>query len=166
VTVATGVLLLAAAFSETLGRILPLVARRHQVSGMALIRLLTAGTLVQASVFVAWPAVAWTLAALTRPGPVGQSVSASIPAWTAGSIAPLLFCAVLAFPLLGHALHALVLLLAGLALVERLCAGGIAWWPAAGCVGVAGVGLALVLAGVRRVVATRGVTPPAHGVRR
>lgn len=164
-TVPTGVLLLVAGFSEALGRILPLVARRRQVSGTALIRLLTAGTLVQASVFFAWPVVAWTFAALTRPGPVGQSVSPSAPAWTAGSVAPLLFCAVLAFPLLGHALHALVLLFAGLALVERLGAGGIAWWPAAGCVAVAGVGLALVLGGVRRVVATWGVTPPVDGVR-
>ena len=65
----------------------------------------------------------------------------------------------LAFPLLGPALHVVVLVLAGLALTDHLAAIGPGWWPAAASVAVAGVVLALVLSGIRRVVGAWGAVP-------
>jgi hypothetical protein len=154
---AAGVLVVLAGLSETVGRIVPLVARRHHATRATVIRLLAGGTVIQALLFAAWPLLAWTLAGLIHLGPVGGSLAA--PGWTAGSAAPLLFCAVFAFPLLGPALHVVVLALAGLALSEQLAAGGSDWWPAVGCVAAAAVLLALVLGGIRRAVGSWGAVP-------
>ncbi len=153
-TVAAGVLLVLAGLSETLGRILPLVARRHRASRASLVRLLIAGTVIQALVFATWPLLAWTLAGLVPAGGPG-----AVPAWTAGSVVPLLFCAVLAFPLLGPALHLGVLVLAGVALTGQLAASGTGWWAAAGSVAVAGGVLALLLVVIRRAVGAWGAVP-------
>jgi len=151
---ATAVVLVLAGLSETVGRILPLVARRHRATRATVIRLLVAGTVIQALLFGSWPLLAWTVAGLLDPGPAGPA-----PAWTAGGLVPLLFCAVYAFPLLGPALHLLVLGLAGIALSEQLAAAGPGWWPAVGCVAGAGGLLALVLAGIRRAVGSWGAAP-------
>ncbi|MDT7744538.1 MAG: hypothetical protein QOE59_3616 [Actinomycetota bacterium] len=158
-SVAAGVLLVLAGLSETLGRIVPLVARRHRATRATVVRLLVLGTGIQALVFAAWPLLARTLTCLVRLGTIDGSTVASAPGWTAGSLAPLLFCAVLAFPLLGPALHLLVLVLAGIALSEQLVAAGTGWWEAACCVAVAGGGLALLLAAARRAVGAWGAVP-------
>ena len=155
-TVATGVLLGLAGLSETLGRIVPLVSRRHRASRATVVRLLIAGAVVQALVFAVWPLLAWTVAGLV---PLGAAGPGSAPGWTAGSVAPLLFCAVLAFPLLGPALHLVVLVLAGIALSDQLAAAGTAWWAAAGCVAVAAGVLALLLVAIRRAVGAWGAVP-------
>lgn len=156
-TVATGLLLGIAGLSETVGRIVPLVARRHRASRATVVRLLIAGTVVQALVFAVWPLLARTVAGVL---PLGAAGPAAAPGWTAGSIAPLLFCAVLAFPLLGPALHLVVLVLAGIALSDQLASAGAGWWAAAGCVAVAAAALALLLGAIRRGVGGWGVVAP------
>ncbi|MGP3961071.1 hypothetical protein ACTWPT_34235 [Nonomuraea sp. 3N208] len=145
------VLLLFAGLSEAAGRILPLVARRPSVSRSHAIRLLLFGAMVEGAVFALWPLAAWTLAELVLPAPL-PGVAAALT-WTPGLVAPLLLAAVLAFPLLGPLLHLLLLVGVGAGLVAPLAATtGLGWWAAAGCVAIAGVGLAATVDAVRRLV--------------
>ncbi|MEO3809121.1 hypothetical protein ABGB17_08990 [Sphaerisporangium sp. B11E5] len=144
------VLLLSAGLSESAGRILPLVAARSGVSRSAAAGLLLTGAVVESAVIALWPLTAWTLAGLLPSGPVpgGDALT-----WTPGRIAPLLLAAVIAFPLLGPLLHLLLLVGAGAGLVTPLAAAtGLGWWAAAGCVAVAGTGLAAAVELVRRLV--------------
>ncbi|WP_433782116.1 hypothetical protein ACQPX6_19640 [Actinomycetospora sp. CA-101289] len=144
--------LVGAGFSETVGRVLPLLVRRHGASPGALARLLVAGTVVEAAVFALWPLAA---GALARVGG-GAGVAVGTVSWTVAGALPLLLCAVLAFPLLGPALHLAVIVGVGAGLADRLVAAGAGWWPAVGGVVAAAAGLALLLGGLRRVVATVG----------
>jgi hypothetical protein len=154
------VLLLFAGLSEAAGRILPLVARRSGTSRTVAVGLLLTGTLVDAAVFALWPLTAWILAELVLPVPL-HGVAA--PAWTPGLVAPLMLAAVLAFPLLGPLLHLLLLVGVGAGLAGPLAAAtGLGWWAAAGCLAVAGVGLALAVEAVRRLVGTIGATGAAE----
>ncbi|MGH3392178.1 MAG: hypothetical protein ACRDOO_25165 [Actinomadura sp.] len=149
------VLLLLAGLSEAAGRVLPLVARRPGVSRTSVVRLLLAGTLVEGAVFTLWPLAAWTLADLALPTPPpGAGL-----VWTPGLVAPLVLAAVLAFPLLGPLLHLLLFAGVGAGLAGPLAAAtGLGWWVAAGCVAVAGVGLAVAVEAVRRLVVTISAT--------
>ncbi|MFB4278686.1 MULTISPECIES: hypothetical protein [unclassified Nonomuraea] len=144
------VVLLLAGLSESAGRILPLIARRPSVSRSHAIRLLLIGAVVEASVFALWPQTAWTLAELALSAPVSGVAALT---WTPGLAAPLVCAAVLAFPLLGPLLHLLLLVGVGAGLVTPLATTtGLDWWPAAGCVTIAGVGLGLAVEAVRRLV--------------
>ncbi|WP_336215886.1 hypothetical protein [Nonomuraea sp. LPB2021202275-12-8] len=144
------VLLLFAGLSESAGRILPLIARRPSVSRPHAIQLLLTGAVVEGAVFALWPLTAWTLAELVLSPPL-SGVAAST--WTPGLAAPLLLAAVLAFPLLGPLLHLLLFVGVGAGLVAPLAATtGLGWWPAAGCLAVAGVGLGAAVEVVRRLV--------------
>ena len=111
--------------------------------------LLLAAGLVEAAVLALWPLTAWTLAELVVSSPPpGEGL-----AWTPGLVAPLMLAAVLAFPLLGPLLHLLLFVGVGAGLAGPLAAAtGLGWWGAAGCVAVAGVGLGLAAAAVRRLV--------------
>ncbi|MEU4420866.1 hypothetical protein AB0F81_09580 [Actinoplanes sp. NPDC024001] len=131
------VLLLLAGLSESAGRVLPVVARRSGASRGGAIGLMLFGAVVEATVFAVWPLLAWTLA-----GSAGPPLT-----WTPGLIAPLLLAAILAFPLLGPALHLLLLIGVGVGLAGALESEAAGWWVA-----VAGVGLALTVEGVRRLV--------------
>lgn len=150
------VLLVFAGLSETVGRILPLIVRHHRASRALLIRLLITGTLVEALVFALWPTTAWFLAGAIVAGlPPGAA-----PTWTAGGAVPLLLTGILAFPLLGPALHLVVLILAGAALADQLAAATeLGGWPAIACVAGSGMLLAFLLAMVRRVVGAWGASP-------
>ena len=148
------VLLLFAGLSEAAGRILPLVARRHGTPRTIVIGLLLAGALVEGAMFALWPLTAWTLAELVLPAP---PPGVAAPAWTPALVAPLMLAAVLAFPLLGPLLHMLLLVGVGAGLAGPLAAAtGLGWWAAAGCVAIAGVGLAVAVEAVRRLVVTIG----------
>jgi hypothetical protein len=154
-------LLLAAGLSESIGRVLPVVAGRSGVSRPGAIGLVLAGAVVEGALFALWPLVAWILATLVQPAaqPDGE-----IPGWTPGSLAVLLLAAVRAFPLLGPLLHTMLLTGAAVGLADALTAPtGLNWWAAAGYAAIAYAGLALVVAGVRRLV-TRLHTgnPEAH----
>jgi hypothetical protein len=155
VSTVTGLVLAGAGLSETAGRLVPLLARRRRAaSHTAVIGLLLAGTVVQALVFAVWPLAASRAAGLVTDGPAAAAT------WTAGSAAPLLLCAILAFPLLGPALHVVVLGVAGIDLAGQIATTtGLAWWPALACVAATGAVLALLLGGVRRAVGGPG-TPP------
>ncbi|MFF3438433.1 hypothetical protein [Streptosporangium sp. NPDC002721] len=145
------VLLLLAGLSEAAGRILPLLARRScGVPRSVAIRLLLTGALVEGAVFALWPVFAWTLAELLVPAT--RSGEAAL-IWTPGRVAPLVLAAVLAFPLLGPLLHLLLVVGVGAGLAAPLAeATGLGWWAAAGCLAVAGAGLAVAVEGVRRLV--------------
>ncbi|MFI9315939.1 hypothetical protein ACIG0B_22080 [Streptomyces althioticus] len=148
-------LVLLAGLSEAAGRILPLVARRHLVSPPVVAGLLLTGTAVESAVVALWPLTAFTLAELlpyaTAPG--------AVPGWTAGQVAPMLLGAVIAFPLLGPALHLMLLTGVGAGLVGPVAAAsGVGGWSAAGCVAAAGVGLAAAVEAVRRLVSRIGTT--------
>ncbi|WP_249999235.1 hypothetical protein [Actinoplanes sp. M2I2] len=144
------VLLLFAGLSEAAGRVLPVVAGRSGASRRATIGLLTTGTLIDGAVFALWPLSAWALAGLVRPGPSGDE---GAPVWTAELAAPLLLAAVLAFPLLGPALHGVLLIGVGAGLTGAVAtSAGTGSWFAAGCVAVAGIGLAGAVEAVRRLV--------------
>ncbi|GGT00349.1 hypothetical protein [Streptomyces chromofuscus] len=142
-------LLLLAGVSEAAGRIVPLAVRRPGVSRTLLIRLLIMGGVVEAVVFGLWPLTAWTLAGLLLSSPLpGYD-----PLWTPGLVAPLVFAAVLAFPMLGPLLHVLLLVGVGLALTDPFAAAtGVDRWTAAGCLALSGVGLAVAVEAVRRLV--------------
>lgn len=145
------VLVLLAGLSEAAGRLLPLVARRSRVSRPVVAGLLLTGTVVESAVILLWPLTAWTLAELTLSAPLS---GAGALTWTPGEVAPLLLCAVIAFPLLGPLLHLLLLVGVGSGLVGPLAGTtGLGWWAAAGCVAVAGAGLAAAVEAVRRLVA-------------
>ncbi|TDC96658.1 hypothetical protein E1292_38100 [Nonomuraea deserti] len=144
------VLVLLAGLSESAGRILPLVARRPGVSRSNAILLLLTGAVVEGAVFALWPLTAWTLAELLVSAPVSGVAALT---WTPGLVVPLLLAAVIAFPLLGPLLHLLLLVGVGTGLATQLAATtGLSWWPAAGCVAVAGIGLAAAVDVVRRLV--------------
>jgi hypothetical protein len=150
------VLLLFAGLSEAAGRVLPVVARRSGVSRRSAVGLMLAGAVVEGAVFALWPLSAWALAELVLSAPPAKDV---VLVWTPDLVAPLLLAAVLAFPLLGPLLH-LVLLVgvgAGLA-VELATLAGLDGWVAAGCVAVAGAGLATAVEVVRRLVGRRSTT--------
>ncbi|MFI9613323.1 hypothetical protein ACIHCM_16920 [Streptomyces sp. NPDC052023] len=144
------ILLLLAGVSEAAGRVVPLAVRRPGVSRTHLISLLVTGGVVEAVVFGFWPLTAWALAGLVLPSPPpGDGLL-----WTPGLVAPLLFTAVLAFPLLGPFLHLLLLVGVGVTLAGPFAeATGLGWWPAAAGLAVAGVGLGLAVEAVRRLVA-------------
>ena len=145
------VLLFLAGLSEAAGRLLPVVSHRPTMSRRFVLGLLLTGALVEGAVFGLWPLTAWTIAGQVpgaRPGAAGL-------AWTPDLIAPLVLAAVLAFPLLGPMLHLLLLVGVGAGLVRPLAAAtGLDWMVAAGCVAVAGVGLAVAVAAVRLFVGT------------
>jgi hypothetical protein len=145
------VLLLLAGCSEAAGRILPLLVRRPGLSRTVVAGWLLSGGLVEGAVFALWPLTAWTLA---RAAP-----SAAGFLWTPGLLAPLTLTAVLAFPMLGPLLHLLLFAGVGAGLAGPLAAAtGLGWWPAAGCLAIAGTGLAIAVAGVRRLVVRIGAT--------
>ena len=129
--------------------------RRFDTRGMPLLDLL-AGALVEGAVFAIWPLTAWAFAQLVlTASPAGDTA----PTWTPALIAPLVLAAILAFPLLGPLLHLLLLVGVGAGLAGPVAAAtGLGWWAAAACVAVAGVGLALAVKAVRRVVAAIGAT--------
>ena len=144
------VLLLVAGLSEAVGRILPLIARRPSASRAPVVGLLATGTVVDGGVFALWPLTAGALAGLVVPA---SADDAAWLMWTPGLLVPLVFSAVLAFPLLGPVLHFLLLVGVGAGLAGSLAmAAGLDWWVAAGCVAVAGIALGLAVEGVRRVV--------------
>jgi hypothetical protein len=155
------VLLLFAGLSEAVGRMLPVIARRSGASRTGVVGLLLTGAVVEGTVFALWPLTAWALAQLVLTAPATPSVVA--PAWTPGLIAPMVLSAVLAFPLLGPLLHLLLLVGVGAGLAGPLAeATGLGWWAAAGCLAVAGFGLALAVEAVRRLVGTIGATGAAE----
>jgi hypothetical protein len=143
------ILLLFAGFSEAVGRIVPLLARRPGMPRTLVAGLLLAAGLVEAVVLALWPLTAWNLAELVMSSPPpGEGLT-----WTAGLVAPLLLAAVLAFPLLGPLLHLLLFVGVGATLADPLATeSGLGWWSAAGCVAVAGVGLGVAVEAVRRLV--------------
>ncbi|MEV0220939.1 hypothetical protein [Streptomyces sp. NPDC050704] len=142
-------LLLLAGVSEAAGRIMPLAVRRPGMSRPFVAGLLLAAGLVEAAVLALWPLTAWTLAELVlAPPPPGAEL-----VWTPGLVAPLVFAAVLAFPLLGPFLHLLLFVGVGAGLSGPLAtATGMGWWSAAGCVALAGAGLGVAVEAVRRLV--------------
>jgi len=142
-------LLLLAGLSEAVGRAVPVVASRSGLSRTRVVGLIVAGAVVEASVLALWPLTAWTVAALIQP-----SAPAEALVWTPGLVAPLLLAAVLAFPLLGPLLHLALFVGVGATLTTALApVTGLGWWPAAGCVAVAGVGLGVAVEAVRRLAA-------------
>ncbi|MER7738114.1 hypothetical protein ABTX34_07205 [Streptomyces sp. NPDC096538] len=148
-------LVLLAGLSEAAGRILPLVARRRTVSPPVVAGLLLTGTAVESAVIALWPLTAWTLAEMLPHA----TASAAAPGWTAAQVAPMLLGAVIAFPLLGPLLHLMLLTGVGAGLVGPVAAAsGVGGWAAAGCVAVAGVGLAAAVEAVRRLVGRIGTT--------
>ena len=144
-------LLVLAGLSETVGRVLPIMARRPQVSRRLAAGLVVTGTAVEGTVIALWPLAAWTVAGLAFPA----LSSTSEPAWTPALVAPLLLAAVLAFPLLGPLLHFLLVVGVGWGLADLLTATtGLGWWVAAGCVAIAGIGLGATVDVVRRLIGT------------
>lgn len=157
------VLLLVAGLSEAIGRLLPVIARRAGASRPIVAALLLTGTVVEGTMIALWPLTAWTVAQLVLPTPAIPHAGA--PGWTPGLVAPLVLAAVLAFPLLGPFLHLLLLVGVGAGLAGALAAAtGLGWWAAAGCVAIAGAGLALAVEVVRRLVATIGTTRAAEAL--
>ncbi|MCF6102702.1 hypothetical protein [Mesorhizobium muleiense] len=151
------VLLVLAGLSESAGRVLPLVARRPKLSPRLVAGLMVTGTVVEGTVIALWPLAAWTVADLVQP--VVAPDAAPLPSttglvWTPAQVAPLLLAAVLAFPLLGPFLHMLLMAGVGAGLAGPLAAAsGLGWWTAVGCIAVAGVGLAVTVEVVRRLIA-------------
>ncbi|QGN46327.1 hypothetical protein ACN26Y_08605 [Micromonospora sp. WMMD558] len=147
------ILLLFAGLSEAAGRLVPVVARLSGASRTRVIALMLAGAVVDGAVFALWPLSAWTLAELVLTAAPSEPPDEAALVWTPGLAAPLLLAAVLAFPLLGPLLHFVLMLGVGAGLAGALATvAGIDWWDAAGCVAVAGVGLAVAVEGVRRLV--------------
>jgi hypothetical protein len=151
------VLLVLAGLSESAGQVLPLVARRPNLSPRLVAGLMVTGTVVEGTVIALWPLAAWTVADLVQPvvAPDAVPLPGTIGlAWTPTLVAPLLLTAVLAFPLLGPFLHILLVAGVGAGLAGPLAAAsGLGWWTAAGCITVAGVGLAATVEVVRRLIA-------------
>ncbi|MCY1137154.1 hypothetical protein OWR29_04025 [Actinoplanes sp. Pm04-4] len=135
------VLLVLAGLSEAAGRVLPVVAGRSGATRTGTAGLLLTGTVIDGVMIALWPVLASVLA------------GADTMVWSASLVAPLLLAAVLAFPLLGPALHGLLVVGVGAGLTGALAtSAGIGWWQAAGWVALAGVGLAAAVTGVRRLV--------------
>ncbi|MCT7663836.1 hypothetical protein [Shinella kummerowiae] len=151
------ILLVLAGLSESAGRVLPLVARRPKLSPPLVAGLMVTGTVVEGTVIALWPVAAWAVADLVQP--LAAPDAAPLPGtaglvWTPALIAPLLLAAILAFPLLGPLLHALLVAGVGAGLAAPLAAAsGLGWWSAAGCIVVAGIGLAATVEVVRRLTA-------------
>jgi hypothetical protein len=151
------VMLVLSGLSESAGCVLPLLAHRPNLSPRLVAGLLVTGAAVEGTVIALWPLAAWTVADLVQP--VVAPDATPLPgttglAWTPALVAPLLLAAVLAFPLVGPFLH--ILLVAGVA--ARLAgplaaASGLGWWTSAGCIAVAGIGLAVTVGMVRRLIA-------------
>jgi len=138
-------LLLIAGLSESAGRILPLISRRASTTRVLvpkpiLFGLLITGGVIDSAIFLVWPAWASTLASRFASGSTpNPGVS-----WTAELAAPLILCAIIGLPLIGPALHALVLLGVSLSLINVLARDtAMPWATAAASVAVAGLGLAL-----------------------
>jgi hypothetical protein len=90
--------------------------------------------------------------AISTADPLLSSSSSAIH-WTPTLAAPLMFAAVLAFPLIGPFLHGIVIFCVGLGLVEQLATpSGAEWFLAALLVAVSGIGLAAAVGFVRYVV--------------
>ena len=151
------VLLVFAGLSESAGRVLPLLARRPNLSLPLVIGLMATGTIVEGTMIALWPFAAWTVADFVQP--IVAPGAAPLPdttalTWTPGLAAPMLLAAILAFPLLGPLLHTLLLAGVGAALADPLAAAsGLGWWIAAGCIAVSGGGLAATVAVIRRLIA-------------
>lgn len=151
------VLLVLAGLSESAGRVLPLVARRPNLSPPLMAGLMVTGTVVEGTVIALWPLAAWTVADLVQP--ILAPDAALLPdtaglTWTPALVAPLLLAAILAFPLLGPLLHILLVAGVGAGLAGPLAAAsGLGWWTAAGCIAVAGVGLSATVEVIRRLIA-------------
>lgn len=151
------ILLVLAGLSESAGRVLPLVARRPKLSPPLVAGLMVTGTVVEGTVIALWPVAAWAVADLMQP--LVAPDAAPLPGtaglvWTPVLIAPLLLAAILAFPLLGPLLHTLLVAGVGAGLAGPLAAAsGLGWWYAAGCIAVAGIGLAATVEVVRRLTA-------------
>lgn len=154
------VLLVLAGLSESAGRVLPLLARRPNLSLPLVIGLMATGTIVEGTMIALWPLAAWTAADLVQPlvAPGATPLpDTTALAWTPGLVAPMLLAAILAFPLLGPLLHILLVAGVGIGLAGPLAAAsGLGWWTAAGCVAAAGLGLTATVEVIRRLVA-RGV---------
>lgn len=154
-TTAVLLIVVLSGLSEAAGRVLPLVARRGQVSKPAIAGLLVTGTVVEAGVITLWPVVTWALAHLLPQLP-GQGIERL--SWTPASVAPLLLAGVLAFPLLGPVLHLMLLTGVGIGLTVSLStATDAGFWLSAVCVIGAGVGLAATVETVRRAVSRAGL---------
>lgn len=138
-------LLLVAGLSESAGRILPLISRRASttrghVPKPILFGLLITGGVIDSAVFLVWPAWASAVAARVASG----STPNPDVSWTAELAAPLILCAIIGLPLIGPALHALVLLGVSLSLVNVLARDtAMPWAAAAASVTLAGMGLAV-----------------------
>ena len=151
------VLLILAGLSESAGRVLPLLARRGKLSSPLVAGLMVTGTFVEGTMIALWPLAAWTVAAVVQP--IAAPDAPPLPdttglTWTPALVAPLLLAAVLAFPLLGPLLHILLVAGVGAGLAGPLAtASGLGWWAAAGCLAVAGVGLAATVDLIRRLIA-------------
>ncbi|QGM05643.1 hypothetical protein [Stenotrophomonas maltophilia] len=150
-------LLALAGISASTGRVLPLLARRNALTLRLLVALMLTGALVEAAVFALWPLMAWVVADLAQPfiAPGVPALPSSIGfTWTPSLILPLLLAAILAFPLLGHLLHALVLIVAGARMITPLAsASGLGWWDAALCMAMAVIWLELIVELLRRGIA-------------
>jgi hypothetical protein len=151
------ILLVLAGLSESAGRVLPLLARRSRLSLRLVAGLMVTGTLVEGMMIALWPVAAWAVADLVQP--VAAPDAAPLTdmaglAWTPGRLAPLLLAAILAFPLLGPLLHVLLVAGVGAGLAGPLAAAsGLGWWAAAGCIAIAGIGLAATVEVIRRLIA-------------
>lgn len=151
------VLLFLVGLSESAGRVLPLVAFRPKLSPQVVVGLMVTGAVVEGTVVALWPLAAWIVSDLVQqivpPGEAGLSGTAGL-AWTPALVAPLLLAAVLAFPLLGPSLHILLVAGVGAGLAGPLAgASGLDWWPAAGCIAIARVWLAVTFEVIRRLIA-------------
>lgn len=151
------VLLVLAGLSESAGRVLPVVARRPNLSPPLVAGLMVTGTVVEGTMIALWPLAAWTVADLAQPvvapGATPLSDTSGL-AWTPALIAPLLLAGILAFPLLGPLLHILLVAGVGAGLAGPLAAAsGLGWWTAAGCLAVAAFGLGATVELVRRLIA-------------
>lgn len=145
------VLVVAAGLSEAAGRLLPLVSRRPGMSRTSVVGLLCTGAIVEGAVVALWPLTAQATGELLSPS---VESSDSRLAWSAGSVAPLLLAAIIAFPLLGPLLHLVLLATVGAGLATTLAdASGVRWEVACVHVGIAGLVLAAGVAVVRRLVA-------------
>ncbi|WP_399936714.1 hypothetical protein ACGH52_00675 [Streptomyces sp. BBFR25] len=150
------VLLLLAGLSEAAGRIMPLLVSWPGAARRNVVGLMLTGAVVEGAVFALWPLTAQTAAELLASAPPSKDL-----VWTPGLLAPLLFTAVLAFPLLGPFLHLLLCVGVGAGLSGPLAeVTGLGWWTSACCVAVAGAVLGGAVEGVRRLVVRLGATAP------
>lgn len=150
-------LLVLAGLSESAGRVLPLLARRPNLSPRLVAGLMATGTLVEGTMIALWPLAAWTVADLLQPlvaPDLAPLPDTSALSWTPGLVAPMLLAAILAFPLLGPLLHILLVAGVGAGLAGPLAAAsGLGWWTSAGCLAVAGIVLTTTVEVIRQLTA-------------